>query len=128
MNIFRGFFFFIVFMSMADAKVVSPIKSFQDYLQRAKKEYALSENKLIKLGDSHLRQHAFAAERLSLAELLPLQRIDLPKFCNRYPKEISNYYNLGNVNLVNTIKSPVYAGFSKMVQLECSTVVKPKAL
>lgn len=112
--------------SVQAVQTQSSIQIFQAYSLNAKKEYALSEKKLIKLGDSYLRQHAFAAERLSLSELLPVKIKDLPMFCKAYPKEISNYYNLGNTGLVKTIKSPVYNEFIKIVEKECQPFIKSK--
>lgn len=100
---------------------VNTQKVFRSYLSRAKHYYEASEKRLFKVGDRHLEKHAEAAERLSLAEMLPQNKNALKSFCRTYPKQIANYYNLNSVKNIKDIKSPIFKEYYRMVNRECSS-------
>lgn len=96
---------------------------FKDYRASAKKQYIASEKTLIEAGDSYVKQHAQVAERLSLAEMLPIKNKELPAFCKNYLTDVANYYNI-DAKRVSSIKSPIYLEFSKMVRGQCYKITK----
>lgn len=95
------------------------IPEFRFYISRARQEYDASEKKLIQFGDRYLNDHARAAEKLSLAEMLPLQKKNLKTFCQSYKNDIRDYYNLGSKKQIANLKSPIYLDFQKLVLRFC---------
>lgn len=104
----------------------SPLVPFKQYLLNAQKLHAQSQNRLINQGDSFLIQHAVAAERLSLAEMLPISLKEFPKFCKAYPQQIVSYYNLENAKQIKTIKSSVFPEFNTLVATQCQRLKHKK--
>lgn len=108
----------------AQAKSKNPqtydtIPEFRFYISKARQEYDASEKKLIQFGDRYLNDHARAAEKLSLAEMLPLQKKNLKSFCQSYKNDVRDYYNLGSKKQIASLKSPVYLDFQKLVLRFC---------
>ena len=97
--------------------------AFKDYRNSAKKQYIASEKTLIEAGDPYVKQHTQVAERLSLADMLPIKNKDLPAFCKNFRTEVANYYNI-DAKRVSSIKSPIYLEFSKMVRGQCYKISK----
>ena len=84
---------------------------FSKYRVNAQKQSAISEARMINGGDSYVAEHAVAAERLSLAELLPVTPKEFVKFCRSYPKDVLSYYDLGDVTSLKDIKSKVLGDY-----------------
>ncbi len=95
------------------------VKTFKNYLKQARKEYSKTQRSLINGGDSFLKRHTVSAEKLSLAEMLPLSRRELASFCRGYSGKILKYYNVDNPAQLRALKSSVFTEYNKMVALQC---------
>lgn len=111
-------------LSLNAMSATAGLDVFRAYLDKAQRQHASTESRLINAGDSYLDDHALASEKLSLAEFLPMTPKEYKEFCRDYPKEILGYYNLKQAKALQSIKSPVFIEFDKMVKAECQRVKK----
>ncbi len=111
--------FIVLLMKVSFANASTALDTFKDYLDKAQRQNVLTEARLINVGDAYLNEHAKSAERLSLAEFLPLSPKKLKEFCRTYPKILMDYYSLNDQQSLDAIKSPILNEYILMVKTQC---------
>jgi predicted HD phosphohydrolase len=113
-----------ILLSLSTITANAGLDVFRDYLDKAQRQHAVTESRLINAGESYLDDHVRASEKLSLAEFLPMTPKEYKEFCRDYPKDVLGYYNLKQAKTLQSIKSAAFIEFDKMVKAECQKAKK----
>lgn len=92
---------------------------FRNHLEKVKLQYASSQNRMISEGDKYLNVHAAVAERMSLAEMLPVTSSSLKDFCKTYPAKLKDYYDVSSYKELAKINSQPFKEFVTLAKRGC---------